>query len=55
MPDTDPVPEKPIFVDITNNDSIDRISEWMKSQTEDPIERNNIEVLRVINNFIFKP
>lgn len=55
MSDTQPVPEKPIIVDLTNVDANDRIAEWMKSKTDDPVERNNIEVLRIINNFIFKP
>ena len=49
-----PVPAEPIIVDITKNDATDKVADWMLSKTDDPVERNNIEVLRAINNFIFK-
>ena len=54
MTDPAPVPAEPIIVDITKNDATDKVADWMLSHTTDPVERNNIEVLRAINNFIFK-
>lgn len=54
MPDPAPVPAEPIIVDITKNDATDKVADWMLSKTDDQVERNNIEVLRAINNFIFK-
>lgn len=55
MNEPEPVSAEPIIVDITKNDAIDKVADWMLSKTDDPVERNNIEVQRTILNFLNKP